>query len=141
MVLFLLIQFLYLLKIHHCSFKVYPIHIFKAFWSYSFALFYKYIISFSQVFSALSISIFSTISFSASVLYHMDSAQAIIHLQLTALASTMKLQLLKFCSNNFPCISSLPCVRLKIVAMTYIRIIPNTIEVFLQYLALLYQYH
>ena len=31
-------------------------------------------------------------------------------------------------SNNFPCISSFPWVRLKFVAMAYIRVIPNTIE-------------
>ena len=30
--------------------------------------------------------------------------------------------------NNFPCISSFPCARLKIVAMAYIRVITNTIE-------------
>ena len=38
MVLFLLIQFLYLLKNHHCSFKIYPMHIFKVFWSYSYSI-------------------------------------------------------------------------------------------------------
>ena len=51
------------------------------------------------------------------MLYQIDSTQAIIHLQSTALASPIKykLQLLKFCSNNFACISTFPCVRLKIV--------------------------
>ena len=44
-------------------------------------------------------------------------------------------------TNNFPCISTFPHARLKIVAMAYIRAIPNTIQPLFQYLALLYQYH
>ena len=43
--------------------------------------------------------------------------------------------------NNFSYISTFPCARLKIIAMTYIRVIPNTIELLFEYLALLSQYH
>ena len=41
-------------------------------------------------------------------------------------------------SNQFSCISTFPCTRLKIVVMTYLRVITNTIELLLQYLNLLY---
>ena len=41
-------------------------------------------------------------------------------MQLTALASTMKQAVtLEILLNNFPCISTFPCVRLKVVAMAY----------------------
>ena len=41
-------------------------------------------------------------------------------MRLTALASTITAEIL---SNNFPCISTFPCVRLK--TMAYLRVIPN----------------
>ena len=51
-----IIQFLYLLKIHHYPFKVSPMNVFKAFWSYSSSNLVFSIsinnINFSQVFSA-----------------------------------------------------------------------------------------
>ena len=52
-----------------------------------------------------------------SVLYQVDSARVIIHLQLTG----------EILSNNFPCISTFPCVRLKTSSMAYIRVIPNIV--------------
>ena len=132
-----IIQFLYFQKINHGSFKVSSVHIFKAFWSCSSSIFLLSfsIISFSQVFSAL--SIFSTISSSAQV----NSAQAKIHLQLTALASTMKSVTTEILSNNFPCISTFHCERLKIIAFPYRGVIPNTIDLLFEYLALPFQYH
>ena len=62
----IIIQFLYLPKIHHCSFKVSSVHVFKVFQSYfgvSVSLFSVSIISFSQVFYDL--SVFFTISSSS----------------------------------------------------------------------------
>ena len=145
MVLFLIkkfiIQFLYFLKIHHCSFKVSLMHIFKAFWGYSFSivLFSISIISFSQVFSAL--SIFFTISSSA-----LSSELCSGNCSLVANCSSIHYEIscsviAEILSNNFPCISTFLCVRLKIIAMAYIRVISNTIELLFKYLALFYQYH
>ena len=96
-VLFLPIQCLYLPKIPHCSFKVYPMHIFKAFGATllvsvsslsvsSICLFY---ISISLVFHKYFLLYQFSLQFLL-VFYQVDSAQAIIHLQLSALASTMK---------------------------------------------------
>ena len=141
MVLFLIkkfiIQFLYFLKIHHCSFKVSLMYIFKAFWGYSFSivLFSISIISFSQAFSTL--SIFFTISSSAlsSELCSLVANCSSIHYEISCSVTA------EILSNNFPCISTFLCVRLKIIAMAYIRVISNTIELLFEYLALFYQYH
>ena len=79
---------IYLLKSHHCSFKVYPMLIFKAFWIYSSS-----ILLFSFTISLVFHKSFLLYQFSLHfllVLYQVNSAQAIIHLQVAALASTMK---------------------------------------------------
>ena len=44
-------------------------------------------------------------------------------------------------SNNFPRISTFPCETLKIIAMAYRGVIPNTIDLLFEYLALPFQYH
>ena len=95
-------------------------------------------LSVSSVFHKSSaLSIFSTISSSAQV----NSAQAKIRLQLTALASTMKNVTTEILSNNFPCISTFHCERLNIIALAQRGVIPNTIDLLFQYLALPFQYH
>ena len=69
------------------------------------------------------------------VLYQVNSAQTIIHLQLTANnCSSIHYEIscsgtAEILSNNFPCISTFLCgAMLKIIAMTYKRVFPNTIE-------------
>ena len=60
----------YLLKIHHCSFKVSPMHVLKASWSYSSISWSSPSVSlvFSQVLSALSmISLISSIVLSSGI--------------------------------------------------------------------------
>ena len=103
-------------------------HIFKAFWGYfsSILLFSISIISFSQVFSALSVffTIFSIAL--SSELYSGNNSLAAncssIHYEISCSVTA------EILSNNFPCISTFPSARLKIIAMAYIRVIPNTIE-------------
>ena len=111
-------------------------HIFKAFWSCSSSIFLLSfsIISFSQVFCFINF-LHNFFQCSSELCSGKNS------LQLTALASTMKNVTTEILSNNFPCISTFHCERLNIIALAQRGVIPNTIDLLFQYLALPFQYH
>ena len=131
---------MYFLKIHHCSFKVSPIHILRYFGA-----------TLPVSCSSLSVSLVFHKSFLLQVFFTISSSALPGELcsgnsSLAANCSSIHYEIscsvtAEILSNNFPYISTFPCVRLKIIAMTYIRVIPNTVELLFKYLALLHQYH